>query len=396
MTTMRVDLPQHGQDAIRLTGGSRATGEWRIGQILQAVALTSSAKGQVTLQIGNSTLDARTSLAIAAGQHLRLEVQRLGHQPVLKLLDLKSPPADPAAAAWRSALPRQAGLGPLLANLALLAGQSRSSGIGALAANFLQLLPDKEAATAADRLRHALLNSGPFLEARLARLATGGQDSGLGQDLKAGLLRLLNALLGQHPAPRSGTGAADTSNNPLAPPLRSAFPQPPGPSLPTLGSNPSAEHIRAELLRQTEGALARLQLAQLSSLPAEHEQRTVWVTELPVWNGIDSDIFGLRIERDDGSRAGKERRGSTWTVSLAFDLPGLGPVRARIGLSGEQVVSAAFWAEQPETTRLFQEHLADLQRQFEAAGFEVGVLACHSGTPPAPAEDAPRLLDERV
>src|SRR5690606_17676994 len=144
-----------------------------------------------------------------------------------------------------------------------------------------------------------------------------------------------------------------------------------------------------------EGALARLQLTQLSSLPADHEQRTVWMTELPVRNGADSDIFGLRIERDDG-RAGKGRRGHTWTVSLAFDLPGLGPVRARIGLSGEQVVSAAFWAEQTETMQLFQEHLADLHRQLEAAGLEVGVLACHSGTPPTPAEDTPRLLDERA
>lgn len=346
-------------------------------------------------------MEARTATSIPAGQNLKLEVIRLGNLPILRLLNGTTTAPDLTTLAVRTALPRQMELGPLLANLVLLARIPQSGlkpcRITSLATALFQQLPRKETLTAGENaLRRTLLNSGLFLEARLARQAGSGIREGMGTDLKAGLLRLLAALQGDRQetagAPRSSR--RDFATNRILPPLRGAFPQPQAANQPTLMDRASAEQLRAELQHQVEGALARIQLSQFASLAAEEEGRAVWLLELPVRRDDDCDLIGLRIEQDGEE---KDERHEPWAVSLAFNLPGLGPVRARISMSGKQI-SAAFWAEREETNLLFRESLSVLHAQLEGAGLEVGTLACHIGRPAETTlgGDVPRLLDERA
>lgn len=391
---MRINLPHPSPSTLTLTGIGRGSAGWRLGQVLEAVALAPSAQGRVTLRIGDSTVEARTPVSVAAGQSLKLEVLRLGQQPILKLLNMDLVEADPASLAFRSALPRQAALGPLLANLAALGGNPPNGALPPrvveLAAALLRQLPDSAMLGTPERLQQALLDSGLFLEGRLASGATSGELAG---DFKAGLLRLLETLRTDTP---DTARPADLSGGQAPPPLRGGFPHPQAAVPPAALDHLPPQQAPAELLHQAEGALARLQLNQLASLPAAGDERAVWTTELPVRRDGGSDVIGLRIEqeRDKGS---KEAARHNWTVSLAFDLPGLGPVRARVSARGEQV-AATFWAEREETVRLFQEHLDMLHRQLTDAGLEVGALACHTGVPADAVHNAypRRLLDERA
>ena len=108
----------------------------------------------------------------------------------------------------------------------------------------------------------------------------------------------------------------------------------------------------------------------------------------------NGEVVPLRIAREDG-HPGQEGEAPRWSVQLALDLPGLGPLHARVSLQGERV-GTLFWAEQEETRELVAEHLAELRERLEAQGLAVSALNCLPGQPPA--EPAPGgatpLLDE--
>jgi hypothetical protein len=254
------------------------------------------------------------------------------------------------------------------------------------------------------QLRAALANAGTLLEARLASSARTGQPPDVAQDLKAGLLRLLQALLPE--TGPSAAGGAPTAvragtpqTAPLLPPLDASQPQ----AQPRLVMSPShGEALDAAVgtvfRHEVESSLARIQLQQLGSLPGSNPEHGVWLLELPIRHGAGADLWQLRIERQPGDRKGSDKRDSrnAWSVRLAFALEDLGPVHAQIRLHADQV-SIRFWAERPATVAAFSERFAELRAELVAAGVNVGAIHCHAGRPPEPARDAPRpLVDDRA
>ncbi len=159
--------------------------------------------------------------------------------------------------------------------------------------------------------------------------------------------------------------------------------------------DPASGRLVQELTRQVEGALARIQYNQLQSLPQDDPSRQAWQLDLALRNGESFDGFQLRIEEERSPKQGSGE-GSTWTVTLDFELAPLGPVQARVGVQGERV-SSTFWAEKPETAALIQRRLDELRQGFQRAGLEVGKLAAHRGraATSSPKSDGP-LLDESV
>jgi hypothetical protein len=157
---------------------------------------------------------------------------------------------------------------------------------------------------------------------------------------------------------------------------------------------------RGGLQQQVDSALSRVKLNQLASLPQERQQLPEWLVELPVRRGEDAiDVWSLRIRREggqgdedaDGNRPG-------WTVMLAFDLPGLGPVQARVSLNGERDISTRFLSEQGEPLRRLTEHLPQLRARLEQSGLVVNELDVKRGRlrePTTPAPTGP-LLDDRA
>lgn len=390
--------------ALRLPVPPQAQG-WQRGELLQARLLPppAEAPGTPLLEIGGRRLPlAASSHATLPPGNLRLSVIDPGRPAVLRLL------ADDTQAirdqALRQALPRQQALGGLLAALQPLSEpvpgrvplpMAVSEGIRAL----LAALPQREAVVAGgEQLRQALLRSGPFLEARLAEAVAQGLPGLTAEnDLKAGLLGLLARLLGL----RLPTAPTDRPPRPAGadapPPLPGG--QPAAQARVTFDTLDDAAETLRQLRQQVEGALARVQLGQLASLPAEDDGRRAWLLELPLRQPDGQvDVLALRFEEE--AARGHADESPRWQVSLALDLPGLGPVQAHIALRGGSV-SARFQAESAATVRLFEHHLSELQQRLRAAGLAVGSLAAAQATGETPATGTgnglPRgLLDEEA
>lgn len=386
---MHINSVAAGGSAVTLTTSGAAVRSWQVGEILSATVLTPTVNGSVGLRIQDALVQAETRLALAPGETVRLEVVQAGERPVLKVVDVDAM-QQVLGQALRAALPRQTALPPLLANLASLArdpglGASLPAAASASAAAVHASLPTVAMVTDAAGLKQALLDSGIFLEARLARAVATDTPVALTGDLKAGLLRLSTALNG-HGEMTVMTAASDTP-----PPMRGAAPQPQAATTATLAAAPPTG-AGGELLQQVDGTLARIQLSQLASVPADATAAPMWTLELPVRNEPHTDTWHLRVTQE--RRGGDSADPDIWSVALAFDLDGLGPVRAFVSVIGEQV-STALWAEEKGTVALFDRHLEELRESFHAAGLVVGRVDCRHG---APAETQPvgtgtRLLD---
>jgi nucleotide-binding universal stress UspA family protein len=99
----------------------------------------------------------------------------------------------------------------------------------------------------------------------------------------------------------------------------------------------------------------------------------------------------------DARGTGEEQR-ETWSVTLAFDLEGLGPVRAGVSVLESQV-SVNLWADKADTVSLFEQHLSELADHLEDAGLRVSQLSARQGKPADASPSGPshsKLLDLRA
>lgn len=194
----------------------------------------------------------------------------------------------------------------------------------------------------------------------------------------------------------ASTGTAIPGGD-LAPPLRGTLPVPQSAVQVSLEALNRLGNFRTDLLQQTEAALARIQLHQLAALPREAERGLLeWLFDLPIRRGDEIDLWALRLYREDHEKKQQQQRQiPVWSVQLAFDLPGLGPVQAQVQLQGEQV-STRFWTQQPDSLPLFREHLHELRSLLHEAGLEVGELDCQPGPRPAirPGAGTPLLREK--
>jgi hypothetical protein len=344
--------------------------------------------GTAKLQIGRHQIQAHTNTTLTPGEPLRLRVVSLGEQPVLERLHTASPTNEAYAQALRNALPRQGGLGPLLANLGVLARSEEAVSLGlpgplkeAAREVFLKI-PGLFSLTQAEALKAGLVNAGLFLEAKLARQPTGS----VATDLKADLLRLATLL---------GSAENYSPGDPVPPPQRGVMPAAQPIAAATLLSCPSGQTALRDLATQVEASLARIEIGQLSALATEHHPYPSWLIDLPVREGETVRVFQFRIEEEEGHGKGEHRK--RWSVTVAFELDGLGSMHARLALF-DRSISAYLWAERTETYRLFERHLEELRQELYGADMETVHLRCFHGKPagPAPSSDPHDLVDVRV
>jgi flagellar hook-length control protein FliK len=376
--------------------------------LLQAT-VTESRTGKVLLAIGNRQISAETSLPLKKGQQLTLQVRSLGEQPVLKIAT--SGGESQIYSAIRLLLPKQGPLPPLLATIVQLAQSSNPAlppQINELVRSIVKQMPDIQTAATPQGLKKAVSESGVFLERQLLQQQNQSlRPAFINPDFKANLLRLVQ-LVRQWPggsgqtrtnAPHAtstasattgtavgagGTVASSLPAGALAAPLRGSIPVPQA----ALRSNPallnSVAEFPTELLQQTEAALARIQLHQLAALPREGERGLLeWLFELPIRRGEDLDLWSMRIFSEHRQQQQENRQqGRSWSVQLAFELPGLGAMQVQIQLAGDRV-STRFWAEHQDTLPLLRGHMHELRRALSEAGLDVGELECQAGPRPA-------------
>lgn len=439
-----------------ITDPPRSTPQWRTGQTLLArIETDSDARGAVTLRIGTRRLHATSPLPLRAGETLNLRVKTLGTTPVLQILTAATDLHRAAADQLRRALPREGSLRPLLDGLAQLRNtpdlpQPIRSRLDALQ----RALPTINALRAPGALQQALLNSGTAFESRLAAAATAarlgqgrGRQPGAGADLKEQLLQLrreVGRALDEHrpPPPATARGLAalvELYRRGRATPARLAgalrqqldpaelriliealtvqargagtpstgtLPQPVAVVVEALQRARDAEGRALALLRRLRGhavlhdlsaridsALNRIVTTQLVPLARDTADPTPWLVDLPVQLRDENTEVRMRFER----RASEPDDGEAWSVSLEFDLGGLGRLRADVGLQRDNV-SARFTADHPRTAENIREHLPMLAEALASAGIPVQRLDVGAGRVEADPGVRPdsRLLDERA
>jgi len=411
------------------------------GQLLKATVLNQVSENVVRLKVGAQELAAHTKLRLEAGQKLTMEVKRGGEIPELKLLRGRTS-SEVQIKILRQALPKQIPQAKFFNTLQLIeraapellqkllpellrksmqdSGQKNtlqspqktsSEPLQKTSSEILQkqlsessqkTTPSQPSATkplppelqkiiqtilakalprgeniSAPQIRQALFNSGLFLETNL----TFGNPAQASGDLKGNLLNLLFLLRNylksdqiQQQVRRSQSqqakAAAATSN------ARTLL------------------QLLGELIRQTEGSLARIQTHQLNSLPTEESSGQVWQFELPIQHPDRIDSFLIRLEQENK----KNQTSAAWKITLNFNFSPLGPIEAKLSLRGEEI-SAVFLAEQADSAALLSKNLATLDDAFSRAGLKVGHLHSRHGkiiprpsTPPT----STFLLDEKV
>ncbi|MFP4682737.1 MAG: flagellar hook-length control protein FliK [Ectothiorhodospira sp.] len=399
---LRIQLSQGGQTALR---------NLQQGQILQARVLTSAAAGGHTLlRLPGAGLEARLPVPVQAGQQLTLQVTNVHPRLQLTLLPTPaaqtavgpirsdpvipsgSPSAEARAPLMRQWAPAQSSQTPLMASLARLhtpsmepVRQALPPAVRQAMESLWQALPRAEGVTTGSGLRQALLESGLFLEPRLARAAgsNGTRNdapiSPVARDLKGQLLSLAQQLRSL-PLPARGAGDAAPTPQEPPPPLREGQPVPQGRDQ---GIPPRPEQWLLTLRQQVEGSLARLVMHQLASTekPDEAGQSPRWFLELPLKGEDGVDVVHMRLDREGGRRGEQDDPERPWRADLALDLPGLGPLRVRVVVRGDQV-STQFWAGEAEASERLREALPRLRESLEARKLDVVSLQCRNAPPP--------------
>jgi Flagellar hook-length control protein FliK len=377
--------------------------EWRVGTILEAVAVRDGRGSQLWLDIGGQRHPARLASGDSTGPQNgeRLQVRVLRNSPVLALETVSTQATDSSAEsavvaeALRRFVPRQQNPALLLANLAWIA--QRKSGVETLprpvvqaAAHLWHALPEAEALGDPKTLENAIAKSGVFLEANLAA-HRGPVDPRLATDLKTLMLTLQRTLQAQGAKPSSthsdaaGHVPVPTARGPLT-----ALPSAPA----TLAVLEEPAQQLNELSRQTDGALARLTTVQISNSAPDPGVQSMLI-DLPVRHEDRAAMLRLRIERD-GSRRRDGNGADSWTVEAAVDLGAIGALHAKVTLVGRRI-GVQLRAESPAIVAALSQRTGELEAMLADSGLDVDRVVCLHGMPAGDAGARPaRLLDVRA
>ncbi|MEM9758523.1 MAG: flagellar hook-length control protein FliK [Pseudomonadota bacterium] len=321
---------------------------WQVGQSLNALVTNQLPSGELVLRVGGQQVTATSDIPIQQGAQLLLEVKQL--QPVPTLRVLAAPESVVAAAGNNATVRLMPGLGSEAATIpaaSLMQSLQTSPGTQAMPApvaasidELLRLSTRPERLATPDGLARAVRDSGVFLEAKLA----GANDPGraaTARDIKAGVLRTLaqaNSALGG--IEQATMNAAD------------------------------AESL-AELKRELEATLGRLNLNQIASQGSEGQQRS-WQLEVPVQYGNAFHTLGIQIERDGGGAEQREANDdeAPWRVKLDLEPGSLGAIELDLRLDETQL-RLDIAAARPETRRLLDAALGLLDSALASRGLNL-------------------------
>ena len=383
---------------IALTGTKTLPGvlpQLQAGNAISAVVTAKLAENSFLLTLSSGqTLRAQTPTVLELGQTLKLEVVKVGAIPELKIiapLQTTQPEKAAVVQALREFLPKQQNLIDVAVSLRQLAMSTlgKTDTVSTAINQVMAALPTKDDLVSVEGLKQGISNSGVFLEAKLAnQLPPQG-------DLKGHLLTLANALQTVM-ADNQDKGSAP--NTVVIPPKlepHQAINPLPSERLPEVIAQ-SIEKDNA-LLNKTEGAIARIVVDQLASVPQNDELQNIWQIQIPYTHGQHTDTVKLNISRE--SKPNQDSEKANWSVELELNPPGLGELHSRISLVDDRI-DTYFWSEQEAITALVKDNLSQLAESYTQAGLAVGNLNALEGTmvnaKPSTTTALPSLLDERI
>ncbi len=306
-----------------------------------------------------------------------------------------APAAAPSAlqTAVASAAGSQAGLAGLLANLErALQSPALPTQVQTAATQILDAQLTLDPPPTAQDLQQAVAQSGLFLEAQLAQ--TGAPPDG---DLKAALLSLAATL-----EPLIGADVPATTGAGPAPPYAGAPLQGQPPAPPLLAPEAALELVAALLSKDAKGALSRQVLMQTASLPkstqlsaqgSAQKPGASWLFELLFAAPGGPAVAQFEIDRD-GEPPHDGAPDPIWRVRFSLDFAPIGPIHARISLSGGQA-HVALWAENDDTRSLLDAHQAELADALLEDELTAQVAVFH-GRPNVAAAPAGQFMNRAV
>ncbi|MEE4277774.1 MAG: flagellar hook-length control protein FliK [Halieaceae bacterium] len=332
---------------------------WQVGQSLNALVTNQLPSGELVLRVGAHRLTATSDIPIQQGARLQLEVKSLDPMPTLRVMNAVDAQTTAAQSATLRLLPAAAsGTNPIPAAAVMQSVQNAQAALPlppAVAASvdeLLRLANRPERLSSAEGVSRAVRDSGVFLEARLAS-PQGPPRGSMARDVKAGVMRSLAsteaALNGVEGA---RMGAAD------------------------------AEAL-AELKRELEAGLGRINLNQIASQTTEGQPRS-WQLDIPVYGQGSYHNLNLRI--DEGDTEGQRKEGDDeprpWRVRMEVAPPGLGPMEMNLEVS-EAKVRVEFAAARRVTRALLDGTMRQLEFGLNSRGLRF------EGLPSRPIDPAP-------
>lgn len=390
-----------------------------IDRVLTAVVVGQRANHVYELASGGLKMMAESQTALRHGEQLLLQVIGRDQKQRPRLQILK-PETGLIHNQLRTTLPQQQNVSQLLANLAKLSSMPDQQ-LAAIGKGFVDAIASRAQSSDPDGLRQAILQSGLFLESQLAK---GQAPPG---DLKRALLKLSQQISQQLASDPKSVRTdskpvkAEGKSPPLAreyspqtrlsPPLNEphtkpklsseSYPQSPvskprgtelpgelrpqSRQVPTLSQTDSDADILQQVLRDVRGTIARQESHQLLHLHQSDKSQAQYMVELPVRSNDGIDVWQLhfgKFERKDKDQQNPQEQNSAekpqhnWTVTLSFDLPGLGPIRARVTQTPD--INIRFSADNSATTALIESQRHQLEQTLESQGVTTQSIQCNN------------------
>ncbi len=392
------------------------------GQIISAKIIGQNQNGQTILSINQHQFTAPTNINAQTGSIAQFLVHDNGGKISLILSEsnpnilnqtqgkvggqtqinnnaqnIAMPTPNPLSQAISSAIPalvaRQDSISALIANLLNLQKQNIRFDINidkAIRALINAQTSFDAKALNGQSLKQAILQSGNFFENILAKSDMATRQNLMQGDIKSLLLALRSALKKWAGEPY-GPFKPDANHPPA--PSKGALPRATRQNLLQLPQTDDAKIIARSLLAQTDSALSRLKLFQISSLPEMAGRGGTGQEiniELLFSHANQNNIIRLQISKDSESNQNPNERG--WNIAFAINLKEEGEVGANISFRFGKV-GALIWAQKDEFADILDNLLPQLKNELEASGLDIAFLRVKKGTSEKEKQNFGKIMD---
>ena len=199
-------------------------------------------------------------------------------------------------------------------------------------------------------------------------------------DLKA-LLLLFKASLTKLTGEQTTHTKPEANRPPI--PIKGTIPRTHNFNPKSTSQNQNQQNLTQTLLHQTEAALSRLRLFQITSLPEAKAQNQTSAAqelnlEIPFGLNGETGLIRFQISRDDTKNLRQGDNG--WQLQFAINLSNLGEVGAAVSFRYSRV-NSTIWAKEEKTAITLKKMLPELTNSLAAIGLETGSINIRHGAP---------------
>lgn len=448
--------PIPSSTAIRTEGIPDVTKTWKVGQVMNATAERNvNAQDTILLRMGQSILEAKTPIALKAGDQLKLLVKSLvGDTPVLKIQTAATDNSSRVIAQnLKTFIAQQKDLtGLLQLSQKIIESPTIPKIIKQQLTNLHLQLPSAEQAMQAKTLKKLIQNSGVFLESKLnkqqintLKVASLNHDI-QNQDIKSHLLKISAQLKSVAPELTINPQVNTTKNIPsvinqfiqgkinlvqlstlltnqlstgqsqliqqflnttdktlLPKEMLNSFTAllnhiqqqtTPQKTQGELSSLLKTMVLLQELKTNIDGALAKITSQQLTALAREADDLLLLLFDLNLKTEDENHLIQFRLAEEESAQ---DKNTSGWTVTLNFNFKELGPIQAKLHLADNNM-STVFQAEKESTANNISEQIHLLDTALRDIGFDAINLGIIQGSISQPGDipEGVHMLDEKA